>query len=41
MSLFENELGEFASQISASWNQLMEWLKRLDTLREHVQGGTV
>jgi hypothetical protein len=26
-----------ASLITASWNQLVEWLKRLETLRECVE----
>ena len=28
-----------ASLITASWNQIIEWLKRVETLREHVQTG--
>jgi hypothetical protein len=29
-----------ASLIMQSWNQLMEWLKRVETLREYVQTGS-
>jgi hypothetical protein len=30
---------EMASPITENWNQLVEWLKRLESLREYVSSG--
>src|ERR1035437_5266637 len=38
--LAQSRFREMASLITASWNQLAEWLKRVETLREWVQGGS-